>query len=57
MSYEIELKELPDRYVVTIRLTTTPDKLGEVFMEVLPEVDACRRLVVMLGTILLAALQ
>jgi effector-binding domain-containing protein len=40
MAHEIELKELPDRYVVSIRLETTPDKLGEVFQEVLPEVDA-----------------
>ena len=40
MAYEIELKELPDRYVVTIRTSTTPDKLGEAFQELLPEVDA-----------------
>ena len=40
MAYEIELKDLPDRYVVTIRTTTTPDKLGEAFGELLPEVDA-----------------
>jgi len=40
MAYEIELKELPDRYVVTIRVETTPDQLGGVFQELLPEVDA-----------------
>jgi effector-binding domain-containing protein len=40
MAHEIELKELPDQYVVTVRTTTTPDKLAEVFQEVLPEVDA-----------------
>jgi effector-binding domain-containing protein len=40
MPYEIELKELPDRYVVTARTTTTPDNIGEAFQELLPEVDA-----------------
>jgi len=40
MAHEIELKELPDRYVVTARTTTTPDKIGETFQELLPEVDA-----------------
>lgn len=40
MAYEIEIKDVPDRYVVTIRTTTTPDKLGETFQDVLPEVDA-----------------
>ena len=40
MAYEIELKDLPDRYVVTARTTTTPDKIGETFGELLPQVDA-----------------
>jgi len=40
VSYEIELKELPDQYVATIRTTTTPDQIGETFRELLPEVDA-----------------
>jgi effector-binding domain-containing protein len=40
MAYEIEHKELPDRYVVSARTTTTPDKIGETFQELLPEVDA-----------------
>ena len=40
MAYEIELKDLPDQYVVTVRLTTTRDQLGATFGEVLPEVDA-----------------
>jgi effector-binding domain-containing protein len=40
MAYEIELKELPDRYVVTIRTESAPDQLRATFDEVLPEVDA-----------------
>jgi effector-binding domain-containing protein len=40
MAYEIEVKDLADRYVATIRLTTTPDKLGDAFRDLLPEVDA-----------------
>ena len=37
---EIEVKDLSDRYVATVRVTTTPDKMGATFGEVLPEVDA-----------------
>ena len=40
MAYEIERKELADRYVVTVRVTTTPDQMGATFQEVLPEIDA-----------------
>ncbi|HEY7282203.1 MAG TPA: GyrI-like domain-containing protein [Actinomycetota bacterium] len=40
MDYEIEVKDLPDRYVVTARTTTTPDKVGETFGALLPQADA-----------------
>jgi len=40
MGYEIEVKDLPNRYVVTARTTTTPDKIGETFGALLPQVDA-----------------
>ena len=40
MAYEIEVKDLRDRYVVTVRTTTTPDQIGATFQEVLPEIDA-----------------
>jgi effector-binding domain-containing protein len=40
MDYDIEMKELPARAVATIRVTTTPDKLAEVFGEILPRVMA-----------------
>jgi effector-binding domain-containing protein len=40
MAYDIEIKDLEDRYVASIRVQTTPDKIGETYGEVLPEVDA-----------------
>ena len=40
MAYEIEIKDLEQRYVATIRTTTTPDRIGETFRELLPEVMA-----------------
>ncbi len=40
MAYEIEVKDLSDRYVATVRVTTTPDEMGQTFGDVLPEVDA-----------------
>jgi len=40
MPYEIEVKQLPDQYVVSARTTTTQDKIGEMFGELLPQVDA-----------------
>lgn len=40
MPYDIEVKDLSDRYVATVRVTTAPDQLGQTFAEVLPEVDA-----------------
>jgi hypothetical protein len=39
MPYEIEIKELPEQPVATIRTTTTPEKLSDLFGELLPEVD------------------
>ena len=38
MAYDIEVKELPARSVATVRVTTTPDKMGQAFGEVLPQV-------------------
>lgn len=38
MGYDVEVKDLPQRHVATIRLTATPDKMGETFGEVVPEV-------------------
>src|SRR2546423_12246302 len=40
MAYEIEVKDLSDRYVATVRVTAAPDEMGATFGEVLPEVDA-----------------
>ena len=40
MGYEIEVKDLPSRQVAMIRVTTTPDKMGQTFGEVIPEVYA-----------------
>jgi effector-binding domain-containing protein len=40
MAYEIEIKDLEERYVATIRAKTTPDKLSETFRELLPEIMA-----------------
>lgn len=40
MGYDVEVKDLPSRHVATIRVTTTPDKMGETFGELLPEVLA-----------------
>jgi effector-binding domain-containing protein len=37
--YDIEIKELSEQPVATIRTTTTPDKLSDLFGELLPEVD------------------
>jgi effector-binding domain-containing protein len=38
MAYEIELRELPARPVATIRVATTPNRMGETFAESLPAV-------------------
>ena len=40
MAYEIEVKDLEQRYVATIRVKTTPDKIGQTFDEVSPELHA-----------------
>jgi effector-binding domain-containing protein len=40
MAYEIELKDLEERLVATVRVTTTPDRIGEAFREVMPEISA-----------------
>jgi effector-binding domain-containing protein len=40
MAYEIEVKDLPARYVATVRVKTAPAKMGDTFGEVLPEVRA-----------------
>jgi len=40
MAYEIEVKDLEERYVATIRVKTTPDRIGDTFRELLPEVMA-----------------
>ena len=40
MAHEVEIKDLPDRYVVSARALTTPDKIAETFQELAPEVDA-----------------
>jgi len=40
VGYEIEIKDLPDRYVATIRISTTREGIGPAFDELLPEIDA-----------------
>jgi effector-binding domain-containing protein len=40
MRYEIEEKDLEDRYVATVRVITTADRIGATYGEALPEVDA-----------------
>ncbi|HJP66482.1 MAG TPA: GyrI-like domain-containing protein [Actinomycetota bacterium] len=40
MTYDIEVKELPARYVASIRVTVAPDQMGPTFEELLPEVLA-----------------
>ncbi|HEX9376757.1 MAG TPA: GyrI-like domain-containing protein [Actinomycetota bacterium] len=40
MGDEIEIKDLPDRYVATIRITTSRTGIGAAFDDLLPEVDA-----------------
>ena len=39
MGYEIEIKELPEQPVATIRVETTPGQMGAIFGELFPEVD------------------
>lgn len=38
MSYEIEIQEIDAQPAATIRVTTTPDKIGPTLAEILPEV-------------------
>src|SRR5713226_4650135 len=40
MDYDVQLKEIEARPTVVIRAETTPNKLGETFAELLPEVSA-----------------
>ena len=40
MAYEVELKEIEAEPTLVIRVETTPNKLGETFAELLPEVSA-----------------
>jgi effector-binding domain-containing protein len=40
MAYEIEVKDLEERYAATIRAKTTPDGIGETFRELVPEIMA-----------------
>jgi effector-binding domain-containing protein len=40
VAYEIEVKDLEDGYVASVRVTTTPSGMREAFDEILPEVDA-----------------
>jgi effector-binding domain-containing protein len=40
MGYDVEVKDLPARHVAMIRVTTTPDKMGQTFGEVIPELWA-----------------
>jgi len=40
MAYEIEIKDLEDRYVATVRVQTTSDKIGPTYAEAITEVDA-----------------
>ena len=40
MEYKVEVKDLEDRYVAAVRVQTTPDRIGQTYGEVLPEVDA-----------------
>src|SRR5712692_757561 len=40
MAYDVQLKEIEKQPTVVARGETTPDKLGETFAELLPEVSA-----------------
>jgi effector-binding domain-containing protein len=40
MAYDVEVKDLEERLVATVRVKTTPDRIGETFREVMPEVSA-----------------
>jgi effector-binding domain-containing protein len=40
MAYDIETKDLEQRYVATIRVKTAPDRIGQTFDEVAPELHA-----------------
>jgi effector-binding domain-containing protein len=40
MAFEVEVKDLEQRYVATVRVKTTPDRIGAAFGEVMPEISA-----------------
>jgi effector-binding domain-containing protein len=40
MGYEIEIKDLEERYVATIRVRTTPNRIGPTYRELVSEVYA-----------------